>query len=155
MSDQHEDNLRYTDITFLILEAQDAFDIPEWSTAPENEPSRPFPKETPKHIELHEMVEHEPDPEVESYIQPAKEESPVLDQDLMDAGVEVVDQPVQYPTHTTVHVPLTDDQIVTAKKLSPASALRWLAEWCMYLLRRGHIRLKIAHGKAERILEKQ
>lgn len=154
MADQ-QDNLRYTDITFLILEAQDAFEIPEWGPLPEHEPSRPQPKETPQHIEMHEVVEHEPEPEVSPFVQQTAQVAPLVDQELQDAGVEAVGEPVQYPTHTIVHVPLTDDQIVSAKKLSSSSALRWLAEWCMYLLRRGHIRLKIAHGKAERILEKQ
>lgn len=154
MSQQHEDGLRYTDISFLILEAQDAFDIPSWGLTPEREPSRPQPKETPKHIEIHKVVEHEMNPEVAEYVKNEAPTAPEVDQDLAQLGVEAVQDPVQYPTHEVVHVPLSDDQIVQAKKLSPSSAFRWLAEWCLYLLRRANIRLKIAHGKAERIMEK-
>lgn len=140
----------YTDITDLVLEAQDAFDILSWGH-PESEP-RPAPKERTDHIEMQEVVEHEPGSDVQGYVQ----SHPVqidLPEDVRDLGVEVIEHPIQYPAHVSIKVPLSDEKIIQGKKLPLDSSFRWLAEVCLFILHKAHIRLKIAHGKAERIFD--
>lgn len=146
----HQDDQTHTDITHLIDRAKDAFDISSWSP-PESEP-RPIPKEQSDYIELHEAVEHEPTHDVAEYV---KEKTPNIEvpKDVEDLGVEVIDKPVQYPKHQTVKVPLTDAKIMQGKKMPLDSSFRWLAEVCLYILHKAHIRLKMAHGKAVRIFE--
>jgi hypothetical protein len=140
----------YTDISNLISQARDAFDIKAWGH-PESEP-RPAPKEHADHIEMHESGEDEPLPNIEPYLQ-VQPVSIKLPEDLRELGVQAVDHPIQYPRERTIQIPLSDDQIVQGKSMPLDSSLRWLAEICIRLLRMGHIRLKIAHGKATRLFE--
>lgn len=150
MSDSH-DGLHYTDISYLILEAQDAFDMASWGMTPERDPM-PAPRERADHVEMHEVVEHQPSGEVSDYVEDAH--TPIyVPQDVQALGVQAVQHPVQYPAYDTVKVPLADQNILVGKKMPLSSAYRWLAEWCLYLLKKGHIRLRSAHGKAERIFD--
>lgn len=160
---QQSDQQNYTDIQDLalallgmdqeVLEEEfgaDAFDQTSWGK-PERE-SYPAPQEKPTHIEMHEAVEHEPDAEVSEYIE--EQNGPIqISDDLKELGVQPT-HVVQYPTQNTIEIPLEDDEIVAGLKKPLDSGFRWLAEVCLYLLRKAHIRLKIAHGKAERIYEK-
>lgn len=144
------DGLRYTDISHLILEAQDAFDMASWGM-PERDPM-PAPKERSDHVEMHEVVEHQPTEAVDGYVEDAH--TPIfVPPDVQALGVVPVAHAVQYPAYDTVKVPLADQNIIAGKKMPITSAYRWLAEWCLYLLKRAHIRLRVAHGKAERIFD--
>jgi len=140
----------HTDITLLVKKAQDVFDSSTWGRH-EAEPFPP-PKETATHIELHEIVEHQPDSEVSEYVEQTAHEVPIPS-DLKEIGVQST-HVVQYPHIKEIHVPLSDDKIVGGLKRPLDSAMRWLAEFCKFLLWKAHIRLKIAHGKAERVFEK-
>lgn len=140
----------HTDITPLVKKAQDVFDASTWGRH-EAEPFPP-PKETATHIEMHEMVEHQPDAEVAQYVEQSHHEIAVPE-DLKEIGVQST-HVVQYPQAKEIHVPLSDDKIAGGLKRPLDSAMRWLAEFCKYLLWKAHIRLKIAHGKAERVFEK-
>jgi len=149
MSDA-QDGLRYTDISYLVLEAQDAFDMASWGM-PERDPV-PAPREQQDHVEMHEAVEHQMPSEVSEYVEDTH--TPIhVPQDVQALGVQAVSHPVQYPVYDTVKVPLADQNIIAGKKMPLSSAYRWLAEWCLYLLKRAHIRLRVAHGKAERIFD--
>jgi hypothetical protein len=141
----------YTDISDLVHDVQDAFNIASWGH-PEAEP-RPAPKEHSDHIELHEAVEDEPSADLQGYVQ-SKPVSIDLPADVRELGVEEIEHPVQYPKQLQVKVPLSDDKIIAGKKLPLDSSFRWFAEVCLFLLHKAHIRLKVAHGKAERIFEK-
>lgn len=140
----------HTDISDLVKKAYDAFDQSTWGR-PEAEPQR-APKETDSHIEVHEVVEHEPEAEVQEYVEQTAAPVPLSD-DLQEMGVQST-HVVQYPHFNEVHVPLSDEKIASGLKKPMDAAIRWLAELCRYLLRKAHIRLKIAHGKAERVFEK-
>ena len=141
----------HTDISHLVDRARDAFDISSWGS-PESEP-RPVPKEQADHIEMHEAAEHEPAPEVAGYVEEVQQPVNISD-DVQDLGVETIEKPIQYPQQNTVKVPLSDDKILQGKKMPLDSSFRWLAEVCLYILRKAHIRLRVAHGKAVRIFEK-
>lgn len=129
----------------------DAFDQASWGH-PETGPM-PAPREKADHIEMHEVVEHEVSPEVADYVEEQKD-LPEIPQDLKDMGVEATQKPVQYPHHQTVKVPLTDEQIIQASKAPIDSSIRWLAEFCKRVLHKANIRLKVAEGKATRIMDK-
>lgn len=143
--------LNYTDITLLVKKAQDVFDASTWGRHEAAEPF-PTPKETPTHIEVHEIVEHQPDADVQEYVEQTASEV-AIPADLQEIGVQST-HVVQYPHVKEIHVPLSDDKILGGLKKPLDSGLRWLAEFCKHLLWKAHIRLKVAHGKAERVFEK-
>lgn len=130
---------------------KDVFDQTSWGH-PEAGPM-PAPREKTDHIEMHEVVEHEVSPEVADYVEEQKD-LPEIPKDLQDIGVEATQKPVQYPHHQTIKVPLTDEQIIQASKAPMDSSIRWLAEFCKRILHRANIRLKVAEGKATRIMDK-
>lgn len=76
-------------------------------------------------------------------------ETIVLPPDVRKMGVTAVGvgQPV---VTTTVRVPLTDDQIIKGLHAQIISSIRWLAEWCIRQLKKGHIHLKTIKGKIVR-----
>lgn len=140
----------FSDVSHLIKQARDSFDATTWGH-PEVE-RIPAPKEQAEYVELHEIVEHEPDADVAEYVEETQGAVKVP-HDLQAIGVQAT-HVVQYPHIKEVQVPLEDDKIALGLKQPIDSAFRWLAEICLYLLHKAHIRLRIAHGKAERIFEK-
>lgn len=96
-----------------------------------------------------EVVEHhEVAPDVAPYVKVTKE-TIKLPTDLKDAGVESVSHP-KFTTHQSVHIPLTDEKIEEGLHKPVTSSFRWLAELCLYMLRKAHIALKVVHGKVVR-----
>ena len=78
------------------------------------------------------------------------QEVPVIPQDVADAGVAVS------PTATAslqpvLKLPLEDVKIEEGLKAPTSSGLRWLAEFCLYLLKQTHFTLKKVHGKMMRV----
>jgi hypothetical protein len=142
----------HTDITLLVKKTEeDVFNSATWGRHESAEPF-PAPKETPTHIEVQEIVEHQPDADVQEYVEQTSSDV-AIPADLKEIGVQST-HVVQYPHFNNIHVPLSDDKIIGGLKRPIDSAMRWLAEFCKYLLWKAHIRLKIAHGKAERVFEK-
>lgn len=140
----------YTDITDLITRAQDSFNMGAWGQ-PESEP-RPVPKEQQDHIEMHEIAEDEPLPDITPYLR-AHNPKVKVPKSLKEIGVEAVENPIQYPTYKTVKVPLSDQKIVQGMKMPLDSSFRWLAEICIRLLRVAHVKLKEAHGTIRRVVD--
>lgn len=104
--------------------------------------------------EMHEVIEHEhePDPEVEQYVNVRKETAEVPP-DLKKIGVQA-STPQHFIGYQKVQLPISDDEILKGQKKPVTDSLRWLAEFCVYLLKRAHIQLKIAHGKAQRVFRR-
>lgn len=140
----------HTNIEGLVKSAYDAFDMTTWGP-PEREPHSP-PKERADHIEMHEMVEHEPDAEISEHLQKARH-AIHLPQDLKDIGVLEQEENAQHPTPKTIKIPLTDDQIAQGLSSPIDSSVRWLAESCKRMFEKIGIRIRVAHGKAERIVK--
>jgi hypothetical protein len=65
----------------------------------------------------------------------------VLPQPVSQAGVQAVGAhaPLQPTQASTMHLPLTDEQIAKGLHESLKSSVRWLSEWCVR-------QLKIVHG---------
>ena len=49
-----------------------------------------------------------------------------------------------------VELPISDEKIVSGEHASLTSSLRWLATFCVYILSKAHITLKVIHGKVVR-----
>jgi hypothetical protein len=103
-------------------------------------------------VEMHEVVEHEPDPEVKEYVE-VRQETPEVPPDMKKLGVQA-STPQNFTGYQKVQLPISDDQILQGKKQPITDSIRWLAEFCIFLLKQAHIQLKIAHGKAQRVFKK-
>lgn len=55
-----------------------------------------------------------------------------------DSGQVIVDSP--FPQQVTISLPLTDDEVEFGLAQKVTESIRWLAEWCLRLI-------KITHGK--------
>lgn len=152
----------HTDITFLISQtSQQQTQGPQAALQPVSyghpEKAPLFPRlksdsEAPKdHVEIHEVVEHQPEPEVQPYVEPRPEKVQVP-QDLQDVGVESTGS-TQFPSYNSIKLPISDDRVLQGLHRPISSSLRWLAEFCLHLLKKAHIRLRMAHGKAVRMFE--
>jgi len=112
----------------------------------------PSPPDThAEHVEVHEVVEHEPESDVKPYVEPHPDKIKIS-QELVDVGVQSTGH-TQFPSYNSVKLPISDDRVLQGLGNPISSSLRWLAEVCIFLLRRAHIRLLKAHGKAVRMFE--
>lgn len=161
----------HTDVMHLVTNARDVFDKATWGK-PEHESANGVvdndadgltgsadmdfdvdqdPSEQAEYIELHEMVEHEPDDEVKPFIE-QRHTKIDIPEDLQALGVQAT-HAVQYPKADKIKVPLSDDKIAFGLKQPLDSAIRWLAEVCKRIFNKAHVRLVVAHGKAQRMFE--
>ena len=74
-----------------------------------------------------------------------------IPQPVMQMGLSPAGQNIPVQTKTTVTLPLSDDQIASGLHASLMESVRWLAEWCVFRLKRMHIALKTVHGKLTRV----
>ena len=65
------------------------------------------------------------------------------------AGVQSTGQ-TNYPSYLSKKIPLTDEEVALNEKKPITDPLRWLAEFCKYLLKQGNIVLKTVHGRVIR-----
>lgn len=99
---------------------------------------------------FHEVVEHEPEAELSSYVQ-SRQETIKLPEDLkQETGAQEL-PPTQFSTHQEVKLPISDEEIEEGRKKPVTSSFRWLAEFCLYLLHQAHLTLKNIHGKIVRV----
>lgn len=113
---------------------------------------REYPQTPPQ--EISEGVEQE---KIESAVdgssnipQPQLEEDPILPETLIQAG-RVASGLTDLSQDPVLELPLTDEEIFISKKASLTDPMRWLGEWCLYLLKKGHHTLKKIHGHITRI----
>lgn len=116
--------------------------------------SKEFPSSSTKnkeYSEIQEMVEHEPDKEVEEFIKP-RAETIELPPDLKKLGVQATTSS-QFSTYQNIKLPISDDKIITGLHAPITSSLRWLATFAQYVLACAHIVLKKVHGKVVRVIK--
>jgi len=144
----HQDN--YTDISHLVngLSHQPS---PFFSYGgPEHEKIPPKSEPADEHsFEIHEVVEHEPDKEVQEYVEHRKDVVEVSP-DLQEIGV-TANTATSYPSYKSLKLPISDEKVMVGLKAPISSGLRWLAEFCIFLLKQVHVNLKVAHGKVLRV----
>lgn len=98
---------------------------------------------------VHEVVEHEHEADMQPFIQAHKETISVPN-DLKKIGVQATAAPV-FSTLKEVHLPIADETVYHGLKAPLSSSLRWLSEFCIFLLKHAHVTLKELHGKVERV----
>lgn len=78
---------------------------------------------------------------------------PTIPADVAAAGVEVSPS-AQDVLQPVLELPLPDEKIPVALKKPVSSGIRWIAEICVYMLRKAHLQLKTIHGKVMRVAAK-
>lgn len=71
--------------------------------------------------------------------------------DLQQVGVTPVGGSVPLPNPPTLKLPIPDEQIEKGLHEKIWNSLRWLAEWCVFQLKKAHYRLKTINGKVIRV----
>ncbi len=71
--------------------------------------------------------------------------------DLKNLGVTPTGVQQSLPVTPAVTFPLTDEKIEEGLHQNIMSALRWLAQWCVYRMKKFHLTLKVIHGKVMRV----
>lgn len=90
-------------------------------------------------LEHPDLVEHQPDPEVESYIERVEKagENPQLQIPQDDQGQALVQHTddVQLPDDAVI-LPMTQAEFEQGLQAQLISSTRWLAEWCAYMIKK-------------------
>lgn len=103
-------------------------------------------------FEIKEVVEHEPDEEIEKFVSP-RAETIKLPQDLKRLGLQAVSTS-KFPGYKNIKLPLSDEKIIVGQKAPITSSLRWLATLALYILSQAHLGLKVIHGHVIRVLKR-
>lgn len=115
--------------------------------------TRKASREGQKELEIHEVAEHEPAKEVKGFVKHRKEAIDVPP-DLKSMGVSA-SAPTQFTTHTSIKLPISDDKVLQGLHAPITSSLRWLAELCLYILKKAHLTLKNVRGRVRRVVKTQ
>lgn len=102
-------------------------------------------------IEYEEQEPSVEDREVEKFVKVVKEPQFQLDPKLQKAGLSAIDTD-SLDEKYRVKLPITDDKVVEGLHKPLSSSWRWLAEFSMYILHKGHLTLKKIHGHVVRIM---
>ena len=82
----------------------------------------------------HEVAEHEPEAEVRPFVS-SRQELVKVDGDMQEMGIVPSGTPT-YVNYKKIKLPLTDVEIHQGLHAPITASLRWLAEQCVYLLKR-------------------
>lgn len=82
-----------------------------------------------------------------------KNDIPDIPADVAAAGVAVSGVQPWGLTPKVVELPLKDEEIPAGLKKPVSSGMRWLAEICVYMLKKAHLKIKQIHGKVMRVKE--
>ena len=133
----------FTSIHDLIRKHRTTTPVSSISRSKEAEPAVDFGQ-------VKEVVEHEPETEVEQFVTP-RAETIKLPPELKKLGLQEVTT-TKFPSYQNVKLPLSDEKVVVGSHAPITSSLRWLATLALYLLARAHLGLKVIHGKVVRVL---
>ena len=112
--------------------------------------AEPAPSRAEKY-EIKEAVEHQPEAEVQPYVQ-ARAETIELPPDLKKMGLRTASS-TQFPSYQNIKLPLSDDKIVAGLHQPITSSIRWFATLAEYILKQAHLILKVIHGKVVRVIK--
>lgn len=116
------------------------------------------PKETESAVkteekyDYNEVVEHEPEEEIKSFVSP-RAETISLPPDLKKLGLQPAGSS-QFTTYQNVKLPISDDKVLVGIHQPITSSFRWLATLAIYILKRAHLALRTVGGKTVRIIKK-
>lgn len=101
---------------------------------------------------VQEAVEREPHQEVAKHIE-VRPETIKLPENLKKIGLHA-SKTSAFSEYKNIKIPLSDDKVLAGLHAPITSALRWLATFAYYLLRKAHLTLKVVHGKVVRIIQR-
>lgn len=100
-------------------------------------------------IILEEIVEHEPTEELSNHID--RRQDTIAESSVLNSAGAVSTGTSSFTTTKPITLPLTDEAIMKGSKASLNSSIRWLAERCIFYLKKAHYHLKIIHGRIVRV----
>lgn len=113
--------------------------------------AEPIPRSA-EEPQLQEIIEHEPSEEVKPFVQP-KAETIKLPPDLKMLGLQPVTN-TQFPSYQNIKLPISDDKVIKGLHAPVSSSLRWLATLAVYILRLGHLQLRVVGGRVIRVVKR-
>lgn len=99
--------------------------------------------------ELGKEVEIPPEAQQAGIVQ--RQEQIEIPPEMVQMGIRPTGISTPVPFQPTLKLPITDERIEEGRHQSIFFSLRWLSEWCLYILRRFHLTLKMIHGKVMRV----
>ncbi len=161
-------NPNFTPIDFLLNQAPSSQPNPGISNSVQQSPANPISTGSVEKAEPvgGRIIESKPIAEIQEdskneqpqqsntqdYIQ-VNSSIPTIPADVAAAGVEVSPS-AQDVLQPVLELPLPDEKIPVALKKPVSSGIRWIAEICVYMLRKAHLQLKTIHGKVMRVAAK-
>lgn len=146
-------NQNFTPIDFLVNQPTPTQSQPiSTGTVERHEPIGAAHLESPTPTEVH--TDEQDDKRNQDYIDKhveVKSNVPEIPADVAAAGVQAIGSGAPGVPQTVLKLPLPDDQIPADLKKPVSSGVRWLAEICVYMLRKAHLKLKEVHGKVTRV----
>lgn len=133
--------------------AQSTIKKGEYQSIPSKETEPVFTKDRVSAEQIEEVgQEVEVSPELEQWGVQSKTQRIDVAPDMQAMGVAAVGPAQSVVQASGPKLPLTDIQIESGLHAQIFSGLRWLAEWCVFQLKRAHIHLKKIHGTVMREL---
>lgn len=136
-------NNNFTAIEDILKKNKKAISAGSVTHSKEVEPTADF-------SQIKEVVEHEPEKEVEKFVTP-RAETISLPPELKNLGLQAAST-TKFPTYKNLKLPISDEKIVVGLRAPVTSSLRWLATFAAYLLAQAHLVLKTVHGRVIRVI---
>lgn len=92
--------------------------------------------------------------EVAAFVEEVDEQKIKLSADLKKAGLSSTQENQLPPSFQNIQLPMTDEKILNGHKAPISSSVRWLAEFCLFLLKKAHLGLKVVHGHVVRVIQR-
>lgn len=89
--------------------------------------------------------------EVENAGIKARHEEIRVDVELQNIGVNATGTSTVVPANPTVVLPIPDDEVEKGLHQKIFLSISWLAQWCIFQLKRAHLTLKIIRGRVMRV----
>ena len=89
--------------------------------------------------------------EINKYVKYEHQAKVELDPKLKQAGLSAIDTSTLDAKHR-IQLPLPDEKVIEGLNEPITTSVRWLAEFAMYLLHKGHLTLKKIHGHVLRVM---
>ncbi|HLL61257.1 MAG TPA: hypothetical protein VK338_06060 [Candidatus Nitrosocosmicus sp.] len=105
-------------------------------------------------IQMHEVVEHKiEDPEVHPHVE-VRPHTVQVPEELQNIGVQQTATPSAFQSVQTITLPISDEKVYKGLHEPVYSSIRWLSEFCVYLLAHAHTSIKSVHGKITRVTKR-
>lgn len=77
-----------------------------------------------------------------------------LSADLKKAGLKFTDDANIPSGFQNIKLPISDEKVLNGQKAPITSSMRWLAEFCLFMLKQAHVGLKVVHGHVVRVIRR-